>query len=158
MNSLDAFHPTVRRWFEHNFDAPTPVQQASWPVIAGGEHALIRTQRATAKLTAFLWSLSQSRQAAWKPATKVLYVSPLKALNNDIQQNLLMPLTELVADYNMPRLQVRVRSGDTEQSERQRMLRKPPDILITTPESLSLMLTTEKGQSALAKCGNGDCG
>ncbi|MEC7957759.1 MAG: DEAD/DEAH box helicase, partial [Pseudomonadota bacterium] len=151
MNSLDAFHPTVRRWFEHNFDAPTPVQQASWPVIAGGEHALITAPTGSGKtLTAFLWSLSQFAAGGLETgSTKVLYVSPLKALNNDIQQNLLTPLTELVADYNMPPLQVRVRSGDTDQSERQRMLRKPPDILITTPESLSLMLTTEKGQSAL---------
>ena len=151
MTSLDAFHPTVRRWFEHNFDAPTPVQQASWPVIAGGKHALITAPTGSGKtLTAFLWSLSQFAAGGLETGnTKVLYVSPLKALNNDIQQNLLMPLTELVADYNMPPLQVRVRSGDTEQSERQRMLRKPPDILITTPESLSLMLTTEKGQSAL---------
>ncbi|MEC9132833.1 MAG: DEAD/DEAH box helicase, partial [Pseudomonadota bacterium] len=102
MNSLDAFHPTVRRWFEHNFDTPTPVQQASWPVVAGGEHALITAPTGSGKtLTAFLWSLSQFAAGGLETgSTKVLYVSPLKALNNDIQQNLLMPLTELVADYN----------------------------------------------------------
>ena len=77
MNSLDAFHPTVRRWFEHSFDTPTPVQRASWPVIAGGEHALITVQQA-AKLTAF-WSLSQLLPAAETGSTKVLYVSPLRA-------------------------------------------------------------------------------
>ena len=151
MSSLESFHPSVRRWFEQNFSAPTPVQQASWPVIADGEHALITAPTGSGKtLTAFLWSLSQFADGRLETgSTKVLYVSPLKALNNDIQRNLLTPLTELVADYNMPPLQVRVRSGDTEQSERQRMLRKPPDILITTPESLSLMLTTQKGQTAL---------
>ena len=106
------------------------MQQASWPVIADGEHALITapTGSLCKTLTAFLWSLSQFADGRLKTGSaKVLYVSPLKALNNDIQRNLLTPLTELVADYNMPPLQVRVRSGDTEQSERQRMLRKPPD-------------------------------
>ena len=80
---------------------------------------------------------------------------PLKALNNDIQQNLLTPLTELVADYNMPPLQVRVRSGDTEQSERQRMLRKPPDILITTPEFVP-NADHSKRPNRLAKCRHRD--
>ena len=151
MNSLDAFHPSIRSWFEKNFSAPTAVQQASWPVIAANEHALITAPTGSGKtLTAFLWSLSQfAGGSLGTGSTKVLYISPLKALNNDIQQNLLTPLAQLVADYGLPPLQVRVRSGDTEQSERQRMLRKPPDILITTPESLALMLTTQKGQTAL---------
>ena len=151
MNSLDAFHPSIRRWFEKNFSAPTAVQEASWPIIAASEHALITAPTGSGKtLTAFLWSLSQFADGSLSTgSTKVLYVSPLKALNNDVQQNLLTPLAQLVADYGLPPLQVRVRSGDTEQSERQRMLRKPPDILITTPESLALMLTTQKGQTAL---------
>ena len=151
MNNLDAFDPSIRRWFNNNFSAPTTVQQASWPVIADGQHALITAPTGSGKtLTAFLWSLSQFADGSLGTgSTKVLYISPLKALNNDIQQNLLSPLAELVADYGMPPVQVRVRSGDTEQSERQRMLRKPPDILITTPESLALMLTTQKGQTAL---------
>jgi len=108
-------------------------------------------------LTAFLWSLSQhatavaDKDAPPSPSTRVLYISPLKALNNDIQRNLNAPLAALEADYGYPKMRVATRSGDTSQSERQRMLRHPPDILITTPESLGLLLTTLKGRTALAQ-------
>ena len=102
-------------------------------------------------LTAFLWSLNQFAAGVWRPgATRVLYVSPLKALNNDIQRNLLAPLEELRNRAGFPEISVRTRSGDTPGGERQRMLRHPPDILITTPESLMLLLTTVRGRQALA--------
>ncbi len=147
-----AFHDSVKQWFADHYPAPTEVQLASWPVIAAGEHALITAPTGSGKtLTAFLWSLSQFANGAYPPGrTKVLYISPLKALNNDIQRNLLQPLQELETQYNYPQLRVLTRSGDTSQTDRQRMLRQPPDILITTPESLGLMLTTRNGRQALS--------
>jgi ATP-dependent Lhr-like helicase len=146
------FHPSVAAWFRDCFPRPTEVQAASWPVIASGAHALITAPTGSGKtLTAFMWSLSQFAAGDHEPGrTRVLYVSPLKALNNDIQRNLLEPLTKLEREYQFPQVRVATRSGDTSQSERQRLLRRPPDILITTPESLSLLLTTSKGRIALA--------
>ncbi len=149
--ALADFHPTVRRWFGEKFPEPTLVQRAAWPVIADGGHTLITAPTGSGKtLTAFLWSLNRFARGDWAPGqTRVLYISPLKALNNDIQRNLLGPLAELQQSDDFPRLQVRTRSGDTLQSDRQRMLRKPPDILITTPESLTNLLTTVRGRTAL---------
>lgn len=151
-DSLSAFHPAIRNWFTGKFSAPTAVQQQAWPVIARGDHALITAPTGSGKtLTAFLWSLDRFASEHWQAgATRVVYISPLKALNNDIQRNLLGPLAELAAAGDFPDLKVQTRSGDTSQNDRQRMLRKPPDILITTPESLSLMLTTIRGRQALA--------
>ncbi len=151
-NPLNAFHPTIRHWFEQQFDAPTNVQRHAWPVIESGSHALITAPTGSGKtLTAFLWALDRFASGMWKPgATRVLYISPLKALNNDIQRNLLTPLTELRQQQGFPQVIVQTRSGDTSPNDRQRMLRKPPDILITTPESLSLLLTTTRGRLALA--------
>lgn len=148
---LDQFDDSIRQWFASQFDAPTRVQQEAWPVIASGDHALITAPTGSGKtLTAFLSSLDRFASGHWQPgATRVLYISPLKALNNDIQRNLLGPLAELQRRGPFPRVQVQTRSGDTPQSDRQRMLRKPPDILITTPESLSLLLTTNRGRMAL---------
>ena len=148
---LRTFSSSISEWFESRFDAPTSVQQAAWPVIAEGSHALITAPTGSGKtLTAFLWSLDRFASGHWQPgATRVLYVSPLKALNNDIRRNLLGPLSELRERGPFPDVTVQTRSGDTSQSDRQRMLRKPPDILITTPESLSLMLTTVRGRMAL---------
>lgn len=146
------FHPAVSAWFADTYDAPTEVQLASWPVIAQGNHALITAPTGSGKtMTAFLWAMSQFASGHYETGrTKVLYISPLKALNNDIQRNLLEPLGELEKNYGFPSLKVQTRSGDTSQSDRQRMLRLPPDILITTPESLGLLLTTRKGRQALS--------
>ena len=150
-NVLDGFSSSISEWFQSRFSNPTAVQQEAWPVIATGGHALITAPTGSGKtLTAFLWSLDRFASGHWQPgATRVLYVSPLKALNNDIRRNLLGPLSELRARGPFPEIKVQTRSGDTSQNDRQRMLRKPPDILITTPESLSLMLTTVRGRLAL---------
>lgn len=147
------FHPSIHNWFQNQFDAPTAVQEASWPIIADGHHALITAPTGSGKtLTAFLWSLNQFATGAHTTgATRVIYISPLKALNNDIQRNLTEPLKQLEDEYAYPHLNIRTRSGDTSAGDRQRMLRQPPDILITTPESLGLLLTTAKGRQALSQ-------
>lgn len=151
MTPLAQFEPGVRAWFTERFPSPTAVQAQSWPRIAAGEHVLITAPTGSGKtLTAFLWALNQYASGSWVPGhTRVVYISPLKALNNDIRRNLLEPLRSLREDHEFPPVSVQTRSGDTPQSERQRMLRRPPDILITTPESLSLMLTTTRGRLAL---------
>lgn len=144
------FHPSIQRWFDATFASATRVQAESWPYIARGEHALITAPTGSGKtLTAFLWALSQFAERPASGRTRVLYISPLKALNNDIQRNLLDPIEALSKRYDYPKVRVATRSGDTSQSERQKLLRNPPDILITTPESLGLMLTTSKGRMAL---------
>ncbi|MFP6837846.1 MAG: DEAD/DEAH box helicase, partial [Pseudomonadales bacterium] len=147
MTALADFHPGIRAWFESSFAEPTAVQTESWPLIASGKHLLITAPTGSGKtLTAFLWALNQFATSAWEPGkTRVIYISPLKALNNDIQRNLFEPLTALHEDHDFPSISVQTRSGDTSSSARQRMLRRPPDILITTPESLSLLLTTTRG-------------
>ena len=152
MHPLEQFHPSVSAWFAGRFAAPTEVQAKAWPRIAAGESVLATAPTGCGKtLTAFLWALNQFAAGVWRPGrTRVLYVSPLKALNNDIQRNLISPLSDLREKHGYPRIRVQTRSGDTSQGERQRMLRQPPDILITTPESLLLLLTTARGRSALA--------
>ena len=146
------FHPSVADWFSQRFSEPTPVQKESWPVIDSGQHVLVTAPTGSGKtLTAFLSALSRFADGHYEVGqTKVLYISPLKALNNDIQRNLISPLAELESEFGYPNIKVRTRSGDTTQGDRQRLLRNPPEILITTPESLSLMLTTAKGRLALA--------
>jgi ATP-dependent Lhr-like helicase len=149
-------HPLVRAWFEETLGAPSAPQREGWPAIASGAHTLILAPTGTGKtLTAFLWELNQLIvDGATTPlpnAVQILYVSPLKALNNDIQRNLERPLTELrerfeAAGEAFPEIRVAVRTGDTPQSARARMLRKSPHILITTPESLHIMLTTVRGR------------
>ena len=153
---LAPFHPHTRAWFESNFPAPTDVQTRSWPTIAAGRHALITAPTGSGKtLTAFLWALDAFAGGRYQSgATRVLYISPLKALNNDIQRNLFEPLNALRARFeaagdSFPAIRVQVRSGDTSSGDRQRMLRRPPEILITTPESLMLMLTNARGRVAL---------
>ncbi len=159
---MDLFHPVIRRWFAEKYGAPTEIQALSWPRIAAGEHLLITAPTGSGKtLTAFLWALNRFATGDLKPgATRVLYISPLKALNNDIQRNLLQPLAELKALFareladtpggaEFPAVQVATRSGDTEPQARRRMLRHPPEILITTPESLNLLLSSLGGQSLL---------
>ncbi|HEY3070063.1 MAG TPA: DEAD/DEAH box helicase [Gaiellaceae bacterium] len=135
MDALASFSPPVREWFERTFDAPTPAQVRGWPAIASGKHTLIQAPTGSGKtLAAFLWALDQARPGE---GTQVLYVSPLKALNYDVERNLRGPLAGIGS-----RLSVAVRTGDTPAKERAAMLKRPPDILITTPESLFLMLTS----------------
>jgi len=138
--SLDLFTPRTREWFAAAFPEPTPAQTQAWPAIATGEHVLISAPTGSGKtLAAFLWSidrLSSEADAGERGRIGLVYISPLKALSYDIDRNLRVPLRGIAAD-----LKVAVRTGDTPQRERQAMLREPPDILITTPESLYLMLT-----------------
>jgi ATP-dependent helicase Lhr and Lhr-like helicase len=135
MDALAPFSPQVRDWFERTFDAPTPAQERGWPAIASGKHTLIQAPTGSGKtLAAFLWALDQATPGA---GTQVLYVSPLKALNYDVERNLRGPLAGIGSQ-----LSVAVRTGDTPAKERAAMLKHPPDILITTPESLFLMLTS----------------
>jgi len=156
MNNLSQFHPLISRWFTEDIGRPTDVQKEAWPIIAQGEHVLITAPTGSGKtLTAFLWALNQLVTESWPLGrTCVLYVSPLKALNNDIQRNLLTPLSalnDIFRENNVafPAIHVLTRSGDTSQSERRRMVRHPPEILITTPESLNLMLSSMSGRSIL---------
>src|SRR5215213_5287127 len=135
VSALALFSPTVRRWFEQTFDAPTPAQEHGWPAIASGKHTLIQAPTGSGKtLAAFLWALDRARPGE---GIQVLYVSPLKALNYDVERNLRGPLAGIGS-----KLTVGVRTGDTPAKERAAMLRNPPDILITTPESLFLLLTS----------------
>src|SRR3954452_25031419 len=135
VSALAPFSPTVRRWFEQTFDAPTPAQERGWPAIASGKHTLIQAPTGSGKtLAAFLWALDQARPGE---GVQVLYVSPLKALNYDVERNLRGPLAGIGS-----KLSVAVRTGDTPAKERAAMIKHPPDILITTPESLFLMLTS----------------
>ena len=135
VSALAPFTPVVRTWFERTFDAPTPAQEQGWPAIASGRHVLIQAPTGSGKtLAAFLWALDRARPGE---GTQVLYVSPLKALNYDVERNLRGPLAGIGSE-----LSVAVRTGDTPPKERAAMLRSPPDILITTPESLFLMLTS----------------
>ncbi len=146
---LDGFHPAVSSWFRDRFGEPTPPQRLGWPAIASGRNCLIVAPTGSGKtLAAFLAALDH----LWttprpKPGVRILYISPLKALNQDIWRNLQVPLEEIEARSNelgnpLPMLRVGVRSGDTPSHERAAMARKPPDILITTPESLHLLLTS----------------
>src|SRR5262245_14375834 len=153
---LEPFHPLVRTWFGEALGAPSAPQEQGWPAIASGDHTLILAPTGTGKtLTAFLWELNNlivdGSSAPLANAVHILYVSPLKALNNDIQRNLEQPLAELkerfaAAGEAFPDIRVAVRTGDTPQSARARMIRKSPHVLITTPESLHIMLTTARGR------------
>src|SRR6266516_3520513 len=137
MDSLDVFRPETRAWFERNFAAPTPAQAQGWPAIAGGGHVLIQAPTGSGKTLAAFLSAIDRFTASPGQGLRVLYVSPLKALNYDVERNLRGPLAGLRSE-----LRVAVRTGDTPQKERAAMLREPPDVLITTPESLFLLLTS----------------
>jgi ATP-dependent Lhr-like helicase len=153
---LSDFHPLVAGWFEESVGAPTEVQRLAWGQIAAGEHVLIAAPTGSGKtMAAFLWALNGLITGKSAPGqVSVLYVSPLKALNNDIRKNLTRPLADLKtvfvrAGAYFPPIGVALRSGDTPQSERRRMVRKPPEILITTPESLNLLLSSHSGRGLL---------
>ena len=153
----ETFHPLVNEWFCGRFRQPTPVQTQSWPLIQEGQNLLITAPTGSGKtLTAFLTAIDQLvKQELPRGQTSVLYISPLKALNNDINRNLTKPIQEIETFFQERQeawapIRIAVRSGDTPQSERQRMLRRPPEIFITTPESLSLLLTTVRGRSMLS--------
>jgi ATP-dependent Lhr-like helicase len=139
--ALESFTPQVRDWFLRAFEAPTAAQEQAWPAIARGENVLLSAPTGSGKtLAAFLWGLD--RLVATPPPdgerrTRLVYVSPLKALSYDIERNLRAPLKGIGGDVT-----VAIRTGDTPQRDRQAMLRTPPDVLITTPESLYLMLTS----------------
>ena len=156
---LSLFHPVIADWFRSRFGAPTDVQARSWPIIASGEPVLIAAPTGSGKtLAAFLACLNalfkQALSGELDDRTQVLYVSPLKALSNDIHKNLQLPLNEireaaLGAGLLLPEIRVTVRTGDTPAWDRQQMVRRPPHILITTPESLFLVLTAEKSRRIL---------
>src|SRR4051812_12559023 len=139
--ALESFTPQVREWFLRAFESPTAAQEQAWPAIANGDDVLLSAPTGSGKtLAAFLWGLD--RLTATPPpdgerTTRLVYVSPLKALSYDIERNLRAPLRGIGGDIS-----VAIRTGDTPQKERAAMLRTPPDILITTPESLYLMLTS----------------
>jgi ATP-dependent Lhr-like helicase len=142
---LASFTPRVREWFDRAFAAPTPAQAQAWPAIAAGEHVLVSAPTGSGKtLAAFLWALDRlsadDGPGGAPPSIRVVYVSPLKALAYDIERNLRVPLRGLGMDA---RVRVGIRTGDTPQRERAAMARHPPDILITTPESLYLILTSQ---------------
>ncbi len=138
MDALAAFTPATRSWFERAFAGPTPAQQAAWPVIATGSHVLVQAPTGSGKtLAAFLTGIDRLNARPGE-GLRLLYISPLKALNYDVERNLRGPLAGLGSS-----LTVGVRTGDTDQRERRQMLRTPPDILITTPESLFLLLTSQ---------------
>jgi ATP-dependent Lhr-like helicase len=150
------FHPIVRAWFADTLGKPSAPQRAGWPAIASGSHTLILAPTGTGKtLAAFLWELNTLIKLGSKVplpnGVHLLYVSPLKALNNDIQRNLEAPLAALKRRFEaegkeFPEIRVAVRTGDTPASARARMLRRSPHILITTPESLNIMLTSVRGR------------
>jgi ATP-dependent Lhr-like helicase len=156
---LSSFHPLVERWFTERFGIPTPAQAQGWEAIAAGKSTLIAAPTGSGKtLAAFLWSIDSLVKRALAGAlderTCVVYVSPLKALGNDIARNLQAPLVEIYdlagrEGVLLPTIRVAVRSGDTPASERQSMLRKPPHILITTPESLYILLTAARSREFL---------
>ena len=138
MDALASLSPTTRAWFERAFPAPTPAQVLAWPAIATGAHVLVQAPTGSGKtLAAFLQGIDRLNETPGE-GLRLLYVSPLKALNYDIERNLRGPLAGLGSQ-----LSVGVRTGDTPQRDRQRMLRTPPDVLITTPESLYLLLTSQ---------------
>ncbi len=155
-----SFHPLVREWFEGRFEGPSPPQRNGWPVIQEGHNVLIAAPTGSGKtLSAFLCAIDELVRLGLKgelrSETRILYVSPLKALANDIGANLLEPLEEIQAlacehGLDLPRIRVSVRTGDTPQSQRRKTLERPPHIFVTTPESLFILMTTPRGRNLLA--------
>ena len=154
------FHPAVANWFAESFASPTPAQADAWPAIKAGRHTLIAAPTGSGKtLAAFMSAIDdlvrQGLEAPLENATQVIYVSPLKALSNDIHKNLEAPLAgirEQLRRSGLPDVDIRtwVRTGDTPVAERERMRRRPPHILVTTPESLYVLLGSQSGRAMLA--------
>ncbi len=157
---LDLFHPATRAWFASAFANPTGAQLEAWPAIKAGRNVLVAAPTGSGKtLAAFLAAidalLREGVEHGLRDETHVVYVSPLKALSNDIQRNLEAPLAGIRAELErmgLPDVQIRtlVRTGDTPQSERESMRRRPPHIVVTTPESLYILLTSRSGRRMLA--------
>jgi ATP-dependent Lhr-like helicase len=155
---LSSFHPLVRSWFAAAYGKATAVQEAAWPPIAAGENVLAIAPTGSGKtLTAFLAAISRFIDGTYDAATlAVLYVSPLKALNEDIRRNILEPLRSLkdhfaLAGEAFPDIRVETRSGDTPESQRRRFLAAPPSVLAVTPESLAILLLNPRGREALSR-------
>src|SRR5438094_707005 len=156
---LSGFHPVIERWFGARFSEPTEPQRGAWPVIHAGRNALIAAPTGSGKtFAAFLAAidslLRQGLDGALRDETQVVYVSPLKALSNDVQKNLAEPLAEIRRTLEamcLPDVEIRtlVRTGDTPAADRQAMVKRPPHILVTTPESLYLILTSEHARDML---------
>src|SRR5258705_49332 len=154
------FHPVIARWFEEKFGSPTPPQTRGWPAIQSGAHTLIAAPTGSGKtLAAFFAELDQLFRDGFagklKDETRVIYVSPLKALSNDIHKNLEEPLAGIRAalrasGHGDVELRADVRTGDTPAAKRQAIAKKPPHILVTTPESFYLLLTSQSGRKILA--------
>src|SRR5437868_5643491 len=158
-SSLAWAHPLVAEWFVSRFGTPTEPQEQGWPHILAGRATLISAPTGSGKtLAAFLACIDRLVRKALagelSDRTEVLYVSPLKALGNDIQKNLEIPLGEILAlagerGLLMPEIRTAVRTGDTLQAERRAMLKRPPHILVTTPESLYILLTANQSRAIL---------
>src|SRR6201982_1289892 len=159
MSSLSWAHPLVAEWFTSKFGTPTEPQEQGWPHILAGAAILFSAPTGSGKpLAAFLACIDRLVRKALDgdlhDRTEVLYVSPLKALGNDIQKNLEVPLGEILAMAGergllMPEIRTAVRTGDTLMPERRAMLKRPPHILVTTPESLYILLTSDKSRQIL---------
>src|SRR5438067_8099625 len=154
--SLEAFHPVTRRWFAETLGTPTAAQEQGWAAIRQGRHTLIAAPTGSGKtLAAFLTALDDLlRESPLPDEVRVIYVSPLKALSADIHKNLAEPrrgIRRIAEEMGIeaPRITAAVRTGDTTQAERAAMLRTPPHILVTTPESLYLLLTAERSREML---------
>ncbi len=162
MDSFKNFHPIIEEWFTHTYGSPSPPQILGWPAIAANKHALILAPTGSGKtLAAFLWAINDLFKSSLREdherfkrnarGVHTLYISPLKALNNDIARNLDLPLAgirQMAAQRGLdaPQIRVLVRTGDTPQSIRNTIVTHPPHILITTPESLYLLLTSRRGR------------
>src|SRR5258705_795973 len=159
MSTTHLFHPAVADWFGKRFAGPTPAQAQAWPAIQSGRHVLIAAPTGSGKtLAAFLAAIDslvrQGLEGTLKDETQIVYVSPLKALSNDIKKNLEEPLAgirEALRAQGLPDVDIQtwVRTGDTPQGERARMRRRPPHIVVTTPESLYILLGSESGRAML---------
>jgi len=144
-----AFSPATAAWFAAAFERPTEAQSRGWDAISRGDHTLVLAPTGSGKtLAAFLWAIDRLLARGGGQGCKVLYVSPLKALTYDVARNLRAPLTGIAQEaarmgIDLPELRVATRTGDTPAEERRSMVKRPPDVLITTPESLFLLLTSQ---------------